>query len=137
MSVDLRAIVAKLRYPTKGTYRFHDWLCGPHMAALRAELMSELTGQRMPQSKSGITALGKELYRLAGVEGNCGAAREDAFCRFAAELLNDQEWLTRHAEREAAYQAEIAKREAERMARVDVSASPAMLDKAHGAALGH
>ncbi len=105
MSESFAAIVARLKEPTRGTYRVSDWLTGPHMAQLRAQTMSALCGSKMPQSKSGITALVKALYSRAGIVGNCSAASDKAFSLYCAKLLGDTAWLERHEREEREYAA--------------------------------
>lgn len=72
-----------------GTYtagRFDFWmLAGPTKASCRAHIMSELMGKKMPQSKSGVTAMRDAFYEIAKPEGNCIAAREESFLAWAKQ----------------------------------------------------
>lgn len=54
-------------------------LVGPGNAAVRAAAMSALTGQRVPQSKAGITAVEKAFYSALGVPTGCGASMSQEF----------------------------------------------------------
>jgi hypothetical protein len=46
--------------------------------------MSALIGQKMPQSKSGVTAIRSAFYDAAGpaVSGDCEYAREESFVQW-------------------------------------------------------
>ncbi len=63
--------------------RFNTWaLAGPARASCRAHVMSVLMGRKMPQSKSGVTAIEAELHRRAGIEmspDSCSASRQREF----------------------------------------------------------
>lgn len=86
MSPDLAEAVRLLGAYTAGW--FTPWtLAGPRKASCRAHIMSVLVGERVPQGRAGVNALREELYRQAGVAGECAAEREDglvAFCKAVA-----------------------------------------------------
>lgn len=54
-------------YRRYGNFNF-SLLIGPHNAKFRQEIMEIAIGQKLPQSKCGITALMKELMEIAGIE---------------------------------------------------------------------
>jgi len=87
MDVYLERGIDKLGKYTNG--RFDIWaLAGPNGAKYRAEIMGELCGRKVPQSKAGVTAIRAEFYdrmQLHGV-GSCEAHREDAFIRRCREI---------------------------------------------------
>jgi hypothetical protein len=68
-------------------------LTGKHRAAHRAHVMSELCGVKMPQSKSGITAIREALYKLSGVTGNCEAEQQDNLREWCKQIESEQKWL--------------------------------------------
>lgn len=71
-----------------GNSRFDLWtLAGHHHAANRAILLSAIRGERLPQSKAGITALRAAFYRELGIVGECEAEREENFRFVCSELL--------------------------------------------------
>ncbi len=60
--------------------RFDVWaLMGPAKASCRAHVMSVLCEHKMPQAKSGVTAIRAKFYAALGIAGNCEAIREDVF----------------------------------------------------------
>ena len=65
---------------TAGRFDPYD-LAGPAKASCRAHCMSALAGKRMPQSKSGVTVLREELFRITGAQGECLAEREQDMLR--------------------------------------------------------
>lgn len=73
-------------------YRIDPWiLAGPAKASCRAHVMSALMGRRMPQSKSGVSALKDELHRRAGIEktaDSCSASRDREFYEIVREHFN-------------------------------------------------
>ena len=61
-------------------YTYNLWaLAGNAKAGCRAHIMSALVGKRMPQSKSGVTALRSALYSTLGIDGTCIADEEEKF----------------------------------------------------------
>jgi hypothetical protein len=69
---------------------FDIWrLAGKRKASCRAHVMAELLGvDKIPQSKSGITAIRKQAYKVAidngaTIDGNCIAVRERQFYDWA------------------------------------------------------
>jgi hypothetical protein len=66
-----------------------DCLYGPSNAKRRQAVMSILLGRNMPLSKCGYTAVQKELWKRAGVEGNCIRAREVHFAAIMREQFGD------------------------------------------------
>lgn len=63
--------------------RFDIWsLAGSYKAGCRAHVMSGLMGRRVPQSKSGVTALQSAFYDVIKPAGDWPAARDDAFVEF-------------------------------------------------------
>lgn len=68
--------------------QFDFWmLAGNQKATCRAHVMSELMGKKMPQSKSGVTALREAFYAIAKPEGNCLAIQEKSFVEWAKQQL--------------------------------------------------
>lgn len=69
---------------------FDIWnLAGNSNAKRRAEIMSLLAGKKIPQAKSGVTAIKQELYRLSNMTGNsCEAVRSELFVHWCKKLLN-------------------------------------------------
>lgn len=60
--------------------RFDVWmLAGSHNASNRAILLSQLTGARQTQAKSGVNALREAFYSAYNVTGDCLAAMQDDF----------------------------------------------------------
>lgn len=53
-------------------------LAGPRNAKRRVAAMLAITGQRLPQSKCGVTAIRDALHAIVQPAGNCAAAREDS-----------------------------------------------------------
>ena len=76
-----------------GTYsggRFDIWaLAGNARASCRAHVMSELLGQKTPQSKSGVNAIRYEFYSRLGIwrDGLCLAEMESEFLAVCKELM--------------------------------------------------
>lgn len=68
-------------------------LTGNARAAHRSHVMSELCGKRMPQSKSGITAIKEALYKLSGVPGNCEAEQQDNLREWCKQIESEQKWV--------------------------------------------
>jgi hypothetical protein len=63
-------------------------LAGPSKATCRAHIMSELEGKRVPQSKSGVTAMRDAFYTLAGQRaGDTSYRAEDAFRAWAKQYV--------------------------------------------------
>ena len=54
-------------------------LAGDGNAGIRAAILSELTGEKVPKSKAGINALEKALYKAIGIEEDTAAGKESAF----------------------------------------------------------
>ena len=72
--------------------RLDIWaLAGNARASCRAHVLSVLTGRKVPQSQSGITAIRSAFYTRLGIEGNCEATREDNFLLAARAMLGDIE----------------------------------------------
>lgn len=70
--------------------RFDLWmLAGSSKASCRAHLMSALQGTRVPQSKSGITAIRNAFYSLLNIAGECEAHREELFRAVCKEAQED------------------------------------------------
>ena len=63
-------------------------LAGPAKASVRAHIMSELKGIRIPQAKAGVNSIREELFILSGAEGSCLAAREDNLAAWAKSILS-------------------------------------------------
>lgn len=71
--------------------RFDIWnLSGSHNAGNRAIILSQLTGVRQPQSKSGVNALREAFYVALEVTGTCMAHREDDFIAKAKSVLGQE-----------------------------------------------
>ena len=72
-----------------GTYtagRFDIWmLAGSSKASCRSHVMSVLMGQKVPQSKSGVTALRDALYSAGQITGEYEAQREERFVAWAKQ----------------------------------------------------
>ena len=66
------------------------YIFGPSNAADRAAILSLLTGQKVPKSKAGITAMMQALYQTFGVSGACIAVRESNLALEIEELANRQ-----------------------------------------------
>ena len=70
--------------------RFDLWdLAGGQNAARRAQIMTELSGSKVPQSKAGVTAIESAFFTACGIIGKCGAERDENFrnyCRAALAL---------------------------------------------------
>jgi hypothetical protein len=78
------------------TVRFDGWeLMGPRNAAIRAQIMSALMGCKMPQAKSGVSAIRSELWRRAALAGcefqtnSCIAANERTFEAWAISQVGE------------------------------------------------
>lgn len=83
--VNLRGAIKLLGIYTGG--KFDVWLlAGSAKASCRAHVMSVLHGTKIPQSKSGITAIREALYTQAKINGDYPAAREEAFLQFCKEV---------------------------------------------------
>jgi hypothetical protein len=81
----LRAIRLLGRYTSN---RFDVWgIAGGQNAAVRARLMTELKGVKVPQSKSGVTAIEEEFYAVCGITGNCGAERQENFREYCRNAI--------------------------------------------------
>lgn len=75
-----------IRY--RGGSSFDPWdMMGPHNAKRRAEVMSALMGKKMPQAKSGVTALRDELNARLNPVGNHLSARQENLADICRELL--------------------------------------------------
>lgn len=83
MNENVREAVRLLGAYTAG--RMDIWmLAGGPRASCRAHIMSALEGQRVPQSKAGITAIEQRFYSLAEVATNvCRARQQDEFIAWA------------------------------------------------------
>ena len=97
MHTDTKLVDAVRVLGTYTAWRFDLWiLAGNQRASCRAHVMSVLMGQKMPQSKSGVTALRAEFNQRAGITGDCPAHREENFIAFCRELF--PEWLSHQPE---------------------------------------
>ena len=66
--------------------RFDIWmLAGSSNARLRAALMSELTGSKVPQSKSGVNAIRDAFYAVGNISGDCLYEQENNFIAWARQ----------------------------------------------------
>ncbi len=71
---------------TRGS--FDPWdMMGPHNAARRAEVMTVLTGKRVPQSGAGVTTLRRVFHNRANVLGDYPRARDGNFAKWALEQV--------------------------------------------------
>lgn len=81
MDKSLLEAVKLLGQHTNG--RFDVWfLMGNRNARIRSEIMSVLMGKKIPQAKSGVTAIRAELYkrsRIDQIENICEATRSEHF----------------------------------------------------------
>ncbi len=69
-------------------FRFDVWmLAGGPRASVRAHVMSELLGKRVPQKDSGIHAIQDTFYKAARIEGDCLAAREENFIAWCKQHI--------------------------------------------------
>ena len=71
--------IAKLimAYTGGNSHNLYYRLCGNAKGSVRAHIMSEIAGHKMPQSKSSITAILARLMEIFEIEGSCPAVRED------------------------------------------------------------
>ena len=64
---------------------YSPWdLSGPRCAKARAQIMSALQGQRVPQAKSGVNALRSALYQALDVTGRSLGDENRAFLAILA-----------------------------------------------------
>lgn len=83
ISNNAKLALRMLNQATRGRFDI-NMLAGPHNAKTRAEIMSVLTGAKVPQAKAGIHALWTAFYSLAGTPAGCIRHREDEFMEWAA-----------------------------------------------------
>jgi len=89
MDSNVREAIRILGINTAG--RFDVWmLAGGPKASCRAHVMSTLAGKRMPQSKSGVTAIRSAFYEALAITGECEAHREEQFRAICRELAQGQ-----------------------------------------------
>lgn len=87
MQTKLQEAIFTLGALTRWYYNVWD-LAGPRFAKGRAALMAELLGvPKVPQSKSGVTALEAEFYRQCGVSGETPSRRQEAFAQKCRVLV--------------------------------------------------
>jgi hypothetical protein len=80
-----RASLNLLRIYTAG--RYDIWmLAGGPRASSRSHVMSALRGERVPQSKAGVTAIREAFYSMAQVEPGCLNAQEEQFVEWARHV---------------------------------------------------
>jgi hypothetical protein len=82
---EVRVAVQLLGVFTRDRFQV-DMLAGPANARNRVAVMSAMAGQRMPQSKSGITAIRAAMYAALNIEGSCQAVRDDHFIAAARAM---------------------------------------------------
>ncbi len=83
---DKQGSVLKLLRLYTGGRPWDLWaLAGSQKASVRAHIMSEIAGQRTPQSKAGVTALQVAVHTLFETTGDCVAAREENLREITAE----------------------------------------------------
>ena len=92
MTTEQRHALKLIGEVTRGRFDI-DMLTGPHNAALRARIMTGLTGAITPQAKAGVTRMFETLCSLAGgaVPGNvCLAAKRAALAAWARDVQECQ-----------------------------------------------
>lgn len=85
-----------IQHITRRSFDIFGHLAGPHKAGIRAQIMSDLRGIKVPQSKAGVTAIREELYTLSGIVPSqssattwtCEADREEQLMQWANTLLS-------------------------------------------------
>jgi hypothetical protein len=75
MTTEQLATLDKMIFPNGGSY-LYGALAGQGRAKVRQAVMSYLTGEKVTQAKSGLTALLALLIERTGVQGECPATRE-------------------------------------------------------------
>lgn len=78
-----------LGFYTRGSFDIYG-LAGPANGQARAKVLSALVGNKMPVSKSGITAIRSEFYSRAAISGGCDVEREDNFIEFCRALIESR-----------------------------------------------
>ena len=68
--------------------RFDIWmLSGPARARLRAGIMSQLTGSKVPQAKAGVNAMRKAFHALGAITGTCHHDADENFFEWAKRQI--------------------------------------------------
>lgn len=81
-----RDALEMMKAATRGSFDAFD-LMGPAMATRRQEIMSALSGAKLPKAQCGVNALRDRLYQQFQIAGDCPSNRLDAFRAFAETAI--------------------------------------------------